>query len=72
MSLLRVISFAADAASGCAGAGPWIVVVPALCALLYTGSEWLQLDLYILAKEVDPPRYSLGLALWDSHDEGTG
>ena len=72
MSLLSVISFAANAASGCADAGLEIVIVPAPCALLYMSLEWLQLNLYILAKEVDPSRDSSGLVFWDGHDESTG
>lgn len=72
MGLFSVISLAADAASGSAGAGPGIMVVPALCALLYMSLKGLPLNLYILAKEVDPPQDYLGLGLWDSYDEGAG
>lgn len=72
MSLFSVVSFAADSAPGCSGAGPGVVVVPALCTLLYTGAKGLQLGLYIFAKEVDPFRDCLGLVFWDCHDESTG
>ena len=72
MGLFRVISLAADAASGSAGAGPGIMVIPALCALLYTSSKGLPFNLYVFAKEVDPPGDYLGLGLRDSYDEGAG
>ena len=70
MGLFSVISFAANAASGSAGAGPGVMVVPATCALFYAGSGGLPLNLYILAIEVNPLRDYLGLVLWDSHDKG--
>jgi len=70
MGLFSVISFAANAASGSAGASPGVMVVPASRALFYTGSEGLPLNLYILAIEVDPLRDYLDLVLWDGHDEG--
>jgi len=56
MGLFSVISFAANAASGSAGVGLGVMVVPALHALFYAGLEELPLNLYILAIEVDPLR----------------
>ena len=72
MDLFSVVPLAADSTPGCTGAGLWVMVVPASCALLYTGVEGLQLDLYILAKEVDPFRDGSGLVFRDSHDESAG
>ena len=72
MGLFSVVPLAANAAPGCSGTGPGVMVVPALCTLLYTGAERLQLALYILAKEVDPFRDCSGLVFRDSHNEGAG
>ena len=69
---LSVISFAADAASGCAGAGPGVMIVPAPCALLYAGSGGFMLDLYVSAKKGNPSANCLSLGLWYCHDEGGG
>ena len=70
MGLFSVISLAANVASGGAGAGLGVMVVPASHALFYMGLEGLLLNLYILAIEVDPLRDYLGLVLWDGHDQG--
>lgn len=72
MGLFSVVPLAANMAPGCSGTGPGVMVVPASCTLLYTGAERLQLDLYILAKEVDPFRDCSGLVFRDSHDESAG
>ena len=48
------------------------MVVPASCTLLYTGAKRLQLDLYVLAKEVDPFWDCLGLIFRDGQDDGAG
>jgi len=46
------------------------MVVPAPCALLYTGAEGLQIDLCILAKDIDPFRDCSCLVFRDGYDEG--
>ena len=69
MGLISVVPLAADSASGCTGTGLWVMVVPALCTLLYTGSEGFVFDLYILAKKVDLFKDCSGLIFRDSHNE---
>ena len=69
MGLFSVVPLAANSAPGCSGAGPGVVVVSALCTLLYTGSERFVFDLYILAKKVEPFRDCSGLIFRDSHNE---
>ena len=54
MGLFSVVPLAANSASGCSSAGPGVMVVPASCTLLYTGSERFVFDLYIFAKKIDP------------------
>ena len=72
MDFLSVVLFAANAAPGCAGAGLGVMIVPASCALLYTGSERFMLYLHILAEEMDPSGDCSGLVFWDCHDESAG
>ena len=72
MSFFSVVFFAANAASGCAGAGPGIMIVPALYALLYVGLKRFMLYLHLLAEEIDPSGDCSGLVFWDCHDESAG
>lgn len=58
-----MIPFAADVASGCVGACPGVMIVPALCALLYMHLEGFKFGLHILAKEMDPLWDCLGLVI---------
>lgn len=70
VGLFSMVPLAADAASRSAGAGTGVMVVPALCALFYTGSEGLSLNLHIFTIEVNPFGDYVSLVLWDSHDKG--
>ena len=72
MGFFSVVSFAANPASGCSGAGPRVMVVPAPCALLYVGSEGVKLNLYILAKEMEPFENCLSLGRGQGHDARAG
>ena len=65
-----MVLLAANAASRDAGAGPGVVIVPALCALFYSGPEGFMFDWYILTKGVDPFGHCLNLSFWDCHDKG--
>lgn len=69
MGLFCVVPLAADSASGCSGAGPGVMIVPASCTLLYTGSERFVLGLYTLAKKIDPFRDCSSLVFGDSDNE---
>jgi len=53
MGLFSVVPLAANSAPGCTGAGRWVMVVSASCALFFSGAEGIQLDLHVLTKEVD-------------------
>ena len=72
MGFFSVVSFAANPASGCSGAGPGVMIVPAPCALLYAGSEGFKLNLYILAKEMEPFGNCLSLGHRQGHDARAG
>ncbi|BCR89220.1 uncharacterized protein ACHE_50418S [Aspergillus chevalieri] len=65
-----MVLLAANAASRGAGAGPGVVIVPALCALFYAGPGGFMLDWCVLAEELDPFGHCLNLSFWDCHDKG--
>ena len=69
MGLFSVVSFAANAASRCAGAGTGVVIVPTLCTLFNAGSGEFSLNLDISAKEMCPLRHCTGLVFRNGHDE---
>ena len=72
MDFFSVVSFAANPASGFLGADLGIMIVSALCALLYAGSEEFKLNLYILAKEMEPFENCLSLRHGQGHDARAG
>ena len=69
MGLFCVVPLAADSTSRCSGTGPEVMMVPASCTLLYTGSERFVLGLYTLAKKIDPFRDCSSLIFRDSDNE---
>ena len=50
----------------------WVMVVSAPCALLYAGLEGFKLNLYILAKEIEPFENCLSLGHRQDHDARAG
>ena len=72
MDFFSVISFAANPASECSDADPEVMIVPALCALLYVGPVGFKLNLYILAKEMNSFENCLSLRCKQDHDASAG